>query len=427
MNEQNSTIEIVGGQIPSGEVRVSGAKNSAIKMLAAAILSNESSHINNFPTELVDVKNKMSFLEALGVEFVTNNDKNAIEVTPKKISSSRLSDYNYSFRTTYLLAAGQLRRNGIARIPYPGGCKIGERKYDLHLMVWEKIGCKVVERSDHIEISSDKLNPAMLDFPISTVGGTENALLCGSVIKGETVIKNAYVTPEIYNLVEMLRAMGAEIEVVGNSLIRVFGSEHLHGCTVSVMPDRIEALTWIIYATISKGNVVVVDVPFDAMEVPLIHLKEAGIDLFRNSHDIFISPNCYRNAEIQPFELACGTHPGVISDMQPFFVLLGLFANGRSRIIDYRYPERTAYLVELNKLCKGNISWNKGEIIINGPVRLEGANVASTDLRGSMALVLAGLLADGVTQVSNISMALRGYNNLLGKFSGLGINTKVIS
>lgn len=425
MEVRNETLEVVGGQVPLGEIRVSGAKNSAIKLLAAAMLTDDRAHLHNFPTELVDVLHKVRFMEALGIEVEVNREKSTVTVMAKEIRREVLTNYTYPFRTTYLLVPGQLRHNGVARIPYPGGCRIGERKYDLHVMVWERMGCRIIEKSDHIEVSSSRLKPSVIDFPLSTVGGTESALLCASIINGETVIKNAYVTPEILNLIEMLRAMGAQVDVVGNSLIRVFGNDSLHGVTVSVIPDRIEALTWIIYSTIAKGNVVIEDVPFEAMEVPLIHLKEAGIDLFRNTRDVYICPNCFRRTEIQPFELACGTYPGVISDMQPFFVLLGLFANGRSRIIDYRYPERTAYLEELNKLCDGKIRWDNGEIIVDGPVRIKGADVTSTDLRGSMALVLAGLLGEGKTRVRNVSMALRGYNNLLHKLNELGISAQI--
>ena len=427
MPKELDLLEVRGGQRPVGRVRVSGAKNSAIKLLAAALLTKETAHLMNFPTQLVDVRQKVTFLEALGVSVDLCAEKSLVSLTASDLRSERLDHYNYSFRTTYLLVPGQLIRNGIARIPYPGGCKIGERKYDLHVMVWEQMGCVVTEREDHIEVSCSKLLPAVIDFPISTVGGTETALLCGAVAEGETIIKNAYVTPEIMNLVDMLRGMGAQVEVVGNSLIRVVGRGALHGVSISVIPDRIEALTWIVYSILAKGNVVIEDVPFDAMDVPLIHLKEAGVDLFRNTQDVYVGPTCFRREGIQPFELACGTHPGVISDMQPFFVLLGMFADGRSRIIDYRYPERTAYLAELNKLCGGKIRSERGEIVIEGPVRVAGAEVVSTDLRGSMALVLAGLLGDGPSRIHGVSMALRGYNDLLGKLAGLGVEARMVA
>lgn len=421
----NMALTIKGGQVPSGVVKISGAKNSAIKLMAAALLTDEKIHLDNFPTELVDARIKERFLKDIGVKVETDQENDCIDIQADKISSDVLPHYNYPFRTTYLLTAGQLRRNGIARIPYPGGCKIGDRKYDLHIMVWEKMGCKVHEKDDHIEIIADKLRPGEINFPFATIGGTENALLCGAIAEGTTIIRNAYVSPEVEDLIFLLRSMGARINVMGNSQIKITGSSKLRGTTHRVIPDRIEALTWIIYTALSRGSVVVQDVPFDIMEVPLIHLREAGVDIFRNSNDAYISTECFLNTNIQPFEMACGTHPGIISDMQPFYVLLGLKADGISKVVDYRYPDRTAYLEQLVKICPDALTWENGNISIKGPATFTGANVESTDLRGSMALVLAGLLAEGTTKVENVGMALRGYNDLLGKLSKLGIEYKL--
>jgi UDP-N-acetylglucosamine 1-carboxyvinyltransferase len=418
-------IEVRGQQIPSGIVRVSGAKNSATRLMAAAVLTRERVYLDNFPTELVDAKVKAGFLLDIGVSVATDRQRETIEIHAKNIHSKRLEHYHYPIRTTYLLAAGQLLHEGEARIPYPGGCKIGNRHYDLHVMVWEKMGCRVEELEDHIHICGNLIGTE-ISFPFPTVGGTENALLCSAIAKGTSIIRNAYISPEVNDLIQLLNLMGAEIHVLGNSQIRVKGRELLRGTSYRIMPDRIEALTWIVYAVLSRGTILIEDVPFDTMEVPLIHLREAGIDFFRNSNSVYISPRCLQNCTIQPFELACGTHPGVISDMQPFYVLLGLKADGRSRIIDYRYPERTAYLAELAKTCPGCLEWSPaGEIITKGPADLRGSSLASTDLRGSMAVVLAGLLARGITTVADVDMALRGYNQLPEKLSSLGIQYRL--
>lgn len=426
MAEKEQVLEIEGGQVPSGRVRVSGAKNSALKLASAALLTDDLVHLDNFPTELNDIRIKLDFMKAIGCEIASDSSRNEVDIKSGPMTSQELDSYQFPIRTTYLLVPGQLRKHGIARIPYPGGCNIGQRKYDLHIMVWEALGCTVRETENHIEVRCDRLRPAEINFPISTVGGTESALLCAAVTEGETVIRNAYVTPEIFDIVLLLQAMGVQVDVHGNSYIKVCGSQRLRGASVSVMPDRIEALTWIIYSLLAKGSVLIEDVPFDSMEVPFIHLKEAGVDIFRNTRDVYVGPTCFRSTTIQPFEMACGTYPGVISDMQPFFVLLGLFGNGRSRIIDYRYPERTAYIDELNKLCGGRISAGRGEITMEGPLRIAGTDVVSTDLRGSMALILAGLLGEGTTRVQKPSMALRGYNNLLGKLEGLGIRARLL-
>ena len=425
---ENISFKIQGGQIPNGSVRISGAKNAATRLMAAALISNEDVLLENFPTRIVDAFHKANFISNCGGEVLTNHDKETVLIKPEKLRDTLLGSYNYPIRTTYLLAAGLIKKSGSAKIPYPGGCKIGQRGYDLHIMVWEKLGAKVSEKPDFIEIFAPKgFSPGEINFPISTTGGTENALICASTIAGETVIRNAYISPEIENLIDFLRTLGAKIQVAGNSFIKVAGSDYLKGSIFPVIPDRIEALTWIVYGALSGGSLTIKDVPFNAMQIPLIHLKEAGIDFFQNQHNVKISPDCLLDGIIQPYEIATGTHPGVISDMQAFYVLLALHADGISRVYDYRYPDRTKYLEELSKFYPGQLKWEKGKITIIGKKNVTPVpeNVRSTDLRGSMALVLAALLAKGESTIENVEMALRGYNNLESKLKSLGVSIKL--
>jgi UDP-N-acetylglucosamine 1-carboxyvinyltransferase len=420
-------LHISGPQALNGTVDVSGAKNSATRVLAAALLSAGRVNLRNFPLLLEDVKAKLNFIRGMGAECTETRASSELEVFTPDLSFNRITDFNLPIRTTYLLAAGALVRNGYARIPYPGGCKIGNRGYDLHMMVWRQLGCEVVEAPEFIEVKG-KLCGGVIDFPISTVGGTENALLCAAVAQGETLIRNAYVTPEVHDLIAFLREMGARLELEGSSLIRVAGVDDLlRGASFAIMPDRIEALTWIVLGAVCGGSLRVRNVPFATMEVPLIHLREAGTDLYRNSGSAFVSPDCIGSNGIQPFELACGTYPGVISDMQAFYAFLALFANGRSLIYDYRYPERIAYAGELEKFTPGAISAKHGLIKVNGPVRLRAADVRSTDLRGSMALVMAAIHAEGESRVEGVELALRGYNDLPGKLAGLGVEAEWIA
>lgn len=413
---------IVGGQTPSGTVRVSGAKNAATRLMAAALLTEEPVVLSNFPIASGDAEVKARFMQRIGATVETNRAEHQLRIEAHALTLDQLDNYDYPIRTTYLLAAGQLLRFGQARIPYPGGCRIGNRGYDLHVMVWERLGCTVREHTDHIEIICPRrLEGNRISFPISTVGGTENALLCAAVAHGTTHIENAYITPEIDNLIDMLRRMGARIEISGNSFIRVEGVDRLAGTSIAIIPDRIEALTWIVYALMARGPILIKNVPFATMEVPLIHIGKAGVDLFRNSTDAFVNEDCLQERDLQPFEVACGTYPGVISDMQPLFVLLGLIARGRSRIFDYRYPERTAYAEQLAKLCPGALQWQSGSITTKGVVRFTGADVYSTDLRGSITLILAGLCAAGTTRVYKATMAMRGYDDLVAKLEGLGL------
>lgn len=414
-------LTINGPQRLNGSIVVSGAKNSATRVLAASLVSDGRITLRNFPLSLEDARAKMRFIEEMGAILERDEGRSELSITVPDLSSARIRSFDLPIRTTYLLAAGTLVREGRARIPYPGGCKIGSRGYDLHMMVWQNLGCQTEETPDYIEITGRPIG-GLIDFPISTVGGTENALICGAVAVGETLIRNAYVTPEVDDLIAFLRELGARIELEGTSHIRIQGAGTLlGGGSFSIMPDRIEALTWIILGLASGGCLCVENLPFDAMQVPLIHLREAGIDFFSNSNSVMVSPECIGPHGIQPFELATGTHPGVISDMQSFFVFLGLFANGRSVVFDYRYPERIAYAKELRKFAPGAIEAEPGRITTRGPMQLKGAHAQSTDLRGSMAQIMAAICAKGDSRVDGVELALRGYNNLPQKLSALGV------
>lgn len=418
------TARIIGGQIPNGRVRVSGAKNAATRLLAAALLCDGKVVLENFPTELVDANYKRDFIVNCGGHVSFDSERESASIEAHAYTDVTLSNYAYPIRTTYLLVPGLIKRGGRARVPYPGGCNIGQRGYDLHMMVWRAMGAEVIEREDHLEVlASSGFRPAEINFPISTIGGTENALLSASIVAGTTTIRNAYISPEIECLIQFLRTVGVKIEVLGNSFVRVTGCSTLIGAIFPVMPDRIEALTWIVYAALSRGNLTIEDVPKHAMDIPLTHLRDAGIDYYHNSANVRIEDGCVRYGVIQPFELSTGTHPGIISDMQPFYVLLGLHADGTSRIFDYRYPDRIKYCEELNAFYPGQLEWAPGKIKVCGRIdRLPRASQAtSTDLRGSMALVMAALLADGTSEVRRAEMALRGYNKLPQKLRNLGV------
>ena len=421
---------IDGGVAPRGRVRVSGAKNSATRLLAAALLSDDTVALRNFPTELVDVGHKAGFCRKLGARVELDRDAEEATICGAGLKSERLTrdDYDVPIRTTYLLAASQLLRTGMARIPYPGGCPIGggsggARGYDQHILVWKALGGEVSEKDDHIEISAPGgLKGGVVRFTISTVGGTENALLCAAIAKGRSEIYNAYITPEIEDLIAFLRRMGADLEVFGSSHIVAQGrGAPLGGTHMPVMSDRIEALTWIVYGILSGGELTVDNIPFESMQMPLMHLRHAGVDFLQNSRSVHVTPDCLTSGSVQPFELACGAHPGVISDMQSFFVVLARAAAGTSRIHDYRYPGRIAFVDELAKLVNGDhLAAEPGKITVQGPVRFRPGVAGSTDLRGSMAVVMAALCAEGRSIINDVQMALRGYNDLEGKLRSIG-------
>lgn len=414
-------IEIEGGQVPKGVVTVSGAKNSATRLLAAASICDEIVTLTGYPTNLVDSKHKERFLNKNGV--TTESIGDTLIIDPTRHTPIELDDYFYPIRTTYLLVAGQLKKNGVAYIPYPGGCNIGARKYDVHISIWKAFGCDVKETESCIVITSaSTISGSNFEFPISTVGGTENALLMASVASGTSIFTNAYITPEIEDLIAFLRISGVTIEIIGQSSVRVTGTSYLKGHTYHVLPDRIEALTWLVYGAISGGEILIKNIPFESMQIPLMYLRNAGVDFFQNSDSIFINNSCMIDGKAHSFEVACGTHPGIISDMQPFYVMLGLMSVGKSRIHDYRYPERITYVEELQKFVDLRLEAVKGKITTNGPVSFNAADAVATDLRGTMAAVLAALCApSGLSKITGVSMALRGYNNLEEKLSLLGV------
>jgi len=418
-----SVLIVDGPASLEGSVRVSGAKNSATRLLAAALLAEQQVELHNFPTELLDVHEQVRFMRSLGANVVLDKEGEKARIMVDGLATAPLARYDHRIRITYLLVAGQLMRGGIARIPYPGGCRFGERKHDLHIMIWERMGATVAEVEEHIEIRCRRLRGTEIDFPILTVGGTENALLCGSIAEGVTTIRNAYITAEVAHLIAFLRVLGADVEVVGRSLIRVVGRPGLAGAVYRVMPDRMEAITWAIAAAVTRGHILIHDVPMAELAVPFVHLRAAGIDFFKSHRDLFICDTCISEGGIQPFEVACGTDPGVHTDMQPFFVLLAMCANGNSRVVDYRYPDRIGYLVELRKLCcdPQRLVWERGNIHIRGPVPLRGAEMTTTDLRGTMAMIIGAVAATGKSHIIGWEAALRGYNRLQEKLQGLGL------
>lgn len=415
---------ISGPQIPTGHVPVSGAKNSSSRILSASLLSSGEITLRNFPGGLIDIRSKVSFLNRFGASIAVSPSESTAVIKSSNFSFLTSSDFHLPVRTTYLLAAAGLLRDGIALIPYPGGCKIGTRGYDLHVLIWKLMGCSVEETPDLIRVEG-RLKGAIIDLPFTSVGATENALICASIAKGETEIRNAYITPEINDLINFLVEIGASIKIEGNSLIRIHGVNSELGTTdFSIMPDRIEALTWILFSAVSRGSVTILNVPFSELEIPLIHIRECGIDIFRSPTSAIVCPDSIRPNGIQPFELACGTHPGVHTDMQSFFTFLALFAEGRSTIHDFRYPERIGFAYELMKMAPGRVQAKPGIIRIAQGSRPRGTHVSSCDLRSSMALIMTAICSDGISQISGVEMALRGYNDLPTKLSRLGIDCK---
>ena len=408
----SKTLHITRSRL-TGRVRVGGAKNSALKLLTASLLTDAPVTIRNFPAGLTDIQVHLGMLAALDRRAIVEGDAVRIEA----LSGPRpdLAWDGPSIRNTLLIFGALLARNGRASVPLPGGCTIGERKYDLHQLVLEQLGARVWEEDGRIRGEAPAgLRGAEVFLPLRSTGATENAVIAGSLARGTTVLWNPHIRPEILDLIAFLRSMGARIEVRGQESIVVQGVEALGGVDHRTMPDNMEAITYLIAAAATGGDVEILDFPSQHLEVPLIHLRESGAKFYAHPDGLIVRGGC-----CYPVEIATGPYPGINSDMQPLFAVFGLMARGESRIADLRFPDRFGYAAELSKMG-GDLRFEKGMLHIRGGRPLKGAEVTALDLRCGAALVLAGLVADGETVIRNAGQIDRGYEDLQDKLSALG-------
>lgn len=397
----------------AGRVRVSGAKNSALRLLAASVLTPEPVQLSNYPDTLLDAQVQVEMLEALGKRCETGSGR--IVIAEGRSPPSRLEYAGRSIRNTLLLLGALTARTGAGSVPLPGGCRLGERKHDLHVLVLESLGARVWEEDGRLCAEApDGLRGAEIHLPFRSTGATENAILAATLARGDTRIWNPHIRPEIMDLIAMLQTMGAEIEVRGQESIRVRGGARLGGARHAVIPDNVEALTWLIGAVITGGDVEIEGFPFDHLEVPLIHLRESGAHFYRNGDRLIA-----RGGRPYPVDLSTGPYPGINSDMQPLFAVYGACAEGQTRIVDLRFPGRYGYAEELGRM--GLDYTVVGDLLqIRGGRRLKGAEVTALDLRAGIALVLAGLTAEGPTRVADAWQVERGYDRFVDKMQRLG-------
>lgn len=399
-----------------GSVRVSGAKNSVLRLMAASLLTPGRIVLNNYPSDLRDAQIHLGMLEALGKTCALHGD--SLVITEDTPLTPQLEWRGRSIRNTLLILGALTARLGAGAVPLPGGCDIGptgERRYDLHVLVLESLGARVWSEGRVLLAEAPiGLVGGDIHLPIRSTGATENAILCGALARGVTRIWNPHIRPEIIDLIAFLRMLGARIEVFGQEHIEVTGVEGLSGGEHRIMPDNVEALTWLVGAMVTGGEVEIQDFPHAHLEVPLIFLRESGARMFRGDDALVV-----RGGRCYPVDLATGPYPGINSDMQPLFAVYGAAARGESRLIDLRFPGRYAYAEELARLgvqhrADGNL------LRIIGGAPLTGAEVRALDLRAGIALCLAGLMADGVTTVRDAWQVERGYSNFAPKLRGLG-------
>lgn len=390
-----------------GQVKVSGAKNSALRLLATSILSTEPIHLTNFPNGLLDIQVHLDMLNNLGKKFEAKADEVLITQPGASLATSLIWEKR-SIRNTLLILGALTARYGEGKVPLPGGCKIGERKYDLHVMLLEKLGAEVWEEDNYLcaKAKEQTLIGNEIYLPIRSTGATENTLLAASLAKGKTVLYGPHIRPEIMDLINMLRKMGAKITVFGQRSIEIEGVESLNGIKHAVIPDNMEALTWAVGSVITNGDVEIINFPFEHLEVPLTFLRESGMKYYRGEQSIIV-----KGGTPYPIEISTGPYPGINSDMQPLMAIYGAMSQGQSKIIDLRFPGRYKYAAELAKMGV-RYSIQGDMLVIEGGQQLRGAKVTALDLRAGIALLLAGMTAEGETIIEEDWQIRRGYENL---------------
>jgi len=402
-----------------GGIQLSGAKNSALRLLAASILTSGTIRLSNYPSQLLDAQVHVDMLMALGKQSLLIAD-DTIQIKEVENLQTRLEWEGRSIRNTLLILGALTARFGHGAVPLPGGCKLGERKYDLHVMLLERLGARVWEEGDYLFAEASRgLVGVDIYLPIRSTGATENAILAGSLAKGITRIWNPHIRPEILDLIALLSKMGAKITVHGQEHIEIQGVDGLHGAEHRVIADNMEAITWLAAAVITEGDIEIHDFPYEDLEVVLAHLKAAGAKLYEGDNSLIV-----RGGTCYPIEISTGPHPGINSDVQPILAAWAAKARGESRIIDLRFPGRYGYAEEMAKMglaydVKGDMLKIRG----NGG-ELHGAEVRALDLRAGAALALCGLVAQGETIVHDAWQIGRGYVNFLEKLGSLGANIR---
>lgn len=413
---------IEGGHRLDGEVWISGAKNSALPILAATLVASQPVTICNLP-HLHDITTMLELLRRMGVDL-TIGDKLSVELDPTTINQFTAPyDLVKTMRASILVLGPLLARHGQAQVSLPGGCAIGSRPVDLHLRGLEAMGAKIDVTNGYIDARVDgRLKGARVFFDTVTVTGTENILSAAVLAEGETVIENAAREPEVVDLANFLIAMGADITGAGTDTIRVNGVETLHGCTHSVMPDRIETGTYLVAGAITSGRVRCRNTRGDILDAVLKKLEEAGAKISQGDDWIELDMEGRRPKAVN---VTTAPYPAFPTDMQAQFAALNLKAEGVGRIKETVFENRFMHIQEMIRLG-ANVVIEGNTAIIEGVEVLHGAPVMATDLRASASLVLAGLVSEGETPIERIYHIDRGYECIEEKMQSLGARIRRI-
>ena len=404
-----------------GSVTLAGAKNSALRLLAASLLTSERVTLTKYPAGLLDAQVHVEMLEALGKTTKVTTER--IEIDEARTPDTVLDWDGRSIRNTLLILGALTTRLGLGRVPLPGGCKLGERKYDLHVMLLERLGARVWDEGNYLCAAAPPggLMGADIHLSLRSTGATENAILCGTLAKGVTRIWNPHIRPEILDLIALLRAMGAKIQVFGQEHIEITGVEELHGTEHRVIADNMEAVTWLIGAVMTGGDIEIAGFPYSDLEVVLAHLRAAGAKLYRSEDSLIV-----RGGTCYPIEISTGPHPGINSDVQPVLAAWAARAHGESRIVDLRFPGRYGYAEEMARMGLRHEVRGDMLVLYGAGGNLSGATVRALDLRAGAALALCGLIAEGETIITDAWQIGRGYVDFVEKLRSLGAQAEWI-
>lgn len=407
---------VKGGNRLVGAVKTSGAKNAVLPIIAASILGTTPSHLDEVPM-LEDVHTISEVLKCLGLAVECSPEKNVLDIDSTEITSYEAPyELVRTMRASFLVMGPLLARIGKARISMPGGCAIGARPIDIHLKGFEALGVKIEQGHGYIEASAPEgLKGTSIYFDFPSVGATENIMMAASLAEGTTILENAAEEPEIVDLANYLNKMGAKIRGAGTDTIRIEGVDKLHGADYTIIPDRIEAGTYMIAAAMTGGDIVVENVLPEHQKPLIAKLREAGAVVEEDIDKVrVIGKNSLKAVSIKTLP-----YPGFPTDMQAQMMAMMVIAEGRSKVTETVFENRFMHVVELNRMG-AQISTEGRSAVIDGPCKLTGCDVRATDLRAGAAMILAGLVAEGTTRIGDLHHIDRGYENIVAKLKNLG-------
>jgi UDP-N-acetylglucosamine 1-carboxyvinyltransferase len=403
-----------------GKVKISGAKNAVLPAIAASLLTKEKVRLKNVPL-VKDVFTILTVMKELGANY--SKRKNSLSIQAKKIKSAEAAyELVSAMRASILVLGPLLARYGKAVVALPGGCAIGSRPIDLHIHGLEKLGATISLEHGYIKAEAKKLHGAEVEFEKKSVGGTENLIMAASLAQGETVLKNCSLEPEVSDLCELLVKMGAKVDGIGQETIRIKGVKELGGATHDIIPDRIEAGTFLVASSLTRGNIVLTHSRPHHLDTIIEKLRYSGAKIEQlNNHSLRV----IGSEDIRSQDVTTSPYPGFPTDMQAQFIVLMTQASGTSIITETIFDRRFTHINELLRLG-ANIEVSGDKAIVRGKTPLSGAETLASDLRASASLVLAGLIANGETIVNEVEHLDRGYEKLEGKLKSLGAHIERI-